>query len=169
MKAYIVLFTTVLFEWAQAQPAIQKSFCSNLNKVMQSGVYDNFESVSASTVKQSPFLAVPGSPVKLPGFPVTYVDKDQRFVAKTNVNTDSLGAIVLLDSLRMQAAACMDSSWQWESIFLQNDSSTLFFNEIRYYQAQSPQLRLQVAMVEAARNVYTCVMYVRRQPKTARR
>lgn len=169
MKALLVLFTTTLFLLAHAQPAVQKSFCSNLNKVIESGVYENFESVSASNVKQSPFLAVPGNAVKLPGFPVTYVDKDNRFIAKTNMNTDSLGAIAMLDSLRMQVANCLDSTWQWQSILLENDSSTIFFKEIRYYLAQSPQLRLQVAMTEAARNVYTCVLYMRRLPKQNKR
>src|SRR5262245_59201445 len=83
-------------------------FCSNLNKVFELGRKDNFDSYDGTMVKQSPFLPVPGYSIKLDEFAVNYVDKDNRFVAKTNLNMDSISALQKMEELKQYISYCLD-------------------------------------------------------------
>jgi hypothetical protein len=115
---------------AQASTAEQNSFCSSLMNVLQIGKYDNFESIGYTRVKASPFLEVPVAPAKMLRFPVVYVDKDSRFVGKSNITYDSLSALRELEVLKDFVGVCLDTAqWQKWNTELNDDPSTVFFTE----------------------------------------
>lgn len=136
-----------------------------MSKIFESGRIENFESLAGMNSKQSPFLQVPGPNIKLDGFPVVYVDKDSRFVGKTNLNMDSVSAIKKVDELKAYFSSCLDSSqWFWLD-FQGDDSSTVFFKEAFYWQSVSKDLTLTLAAVNASGNSYSANLYIRRNKR----
>ena len=166
MKNLVLFFA---FAWAQSGFSqsvnyTQQNFCKNLNKVFELGRKDNFESYDGTMVKQSPFLAVPGYSIKLDGFPVTYADKDNRFVGKTNENMDSLSALKKLEEMKMFLGNCLDTlQWGKWSEVTGDDSTTVFFHELKEVRTAARDLVLNVAAIIVAPKVYSVVMYVRRR------
>lgn len=161
---FVYLFLSV---WVFAQTGNYEhvKFCTNLNRVFESGRVENFESLIGLDAKQSPFLPAPGPRIKLQNFPVLYVDKDSRFVGKTNQNFDSLSAITRANELKAYITPCLDSTqWFWVD-FTGDDSSTVFFREDYEWQAISKELTLTVATVRVTEKVYSVNMYIKRNRK----
>ncbi|MCW5906509.1 MAG: hypothetical protein KIS94_01505 [Chitinophagales bacterium] len=165
--ALFILLTCLRALQVGAQNAAyhHQKFCTTLNKVFESGRVENFESLVGMNSKQSPFLQVPGPNVKLEPFPVLYIDKDNRFVGKTNENFDSLSAIKKLEELKDYISVCLDSTqWFWVD-FKGDDSTTVFFTEDYVWQAISRELTLTLASVKVSEKVYTANLYIRRNKK----
>lgn len=142
----------------------QQNFCRNLNKVFELGRNDNFESYDGTTVKQSPLLPVPGYSIKLEDFPINYADKDQRFVAKTNLNLDSLSALAKLEELKGFVGYCLDTiQWVKWNETTGDDSTTVFFKELKQAQTRCRDMNLALAIVTVAPKLYTVVLYVKRR------
>ena len=163
--AFLFLFSiTTVCGISQPAGYVQQNFCKNLNKVFEMGRKDNFESYDGTMVKQSAMLVVPGYAIKLDEFPITYADKDNRFVAKTNLNFDSLSALNKLEELKPMVGFCLDSSqWKkWEEVS-GDDSNTVFFKELKEIRAVSSDLELNLAIIIAAPKVYSLVMYIKRK------
>ncbi|MES2619967.1 MAG: hypothetical protein V4615_03875 [Bacteroidota bacterium] len=165
-KYFLFLFSISFAEllFSQNTAYIQEKFCKNLHKVFELGRQDNFESYDGTMVKQSPFLQVPGYSIKLDEFAVNYADKDHRFVAKTNVSMDSLSALQELERLKPIIGFCLDSvQWSKWAGASGDDSTTLFFKELKVVKTQTKDLELKLAVVIAAAKVYTVNMYVKRR------
>jgi hypothetical protein len=115
-------------------------------------------------VKESPFLPVPGYSIKLDEFAVNYVDKDKRFVAKTNLNMDSVSALHKLEELKTYVSFCLDTlQWtRWTEI-QGDDSATVFFKEVKEARSKTKDMELVLAVTLAAPKVYTVNMYVKRR------
>lgn len=164
---YWLAFFSVFFlaaGYAQSTAYLQAQFCQNLNKVLESGRMENFESLQGAVAKQSPMLQVPGYAVKLPGFPVVYVDKDSRFVGKTLLNMDSVSARLKLQELQGFAGHCLDSVlWTTWTEKPGNDSTTLFFNEETVLRTTSREFILDLAIVHATEKVRSIHLYIRRK------
>lgn len=164
-SALLFFFFTTVTLFGQTTDYEHVKFCTNLNRVFESGRVENFESLIGLDAKQSPFLQVPGPRIKLQNFPVLYVDKDSRFVGKTNQNFDSLSAITRANELKAFITPCLDSTqWFWVD-FTGDDSSTVFFREDYEWQAISKELTLTVATVRVTEKVYSVNMYVKRNRK----
>ncbi len=164
-QLFISLFSFVtLNSFAQSASVTQQNLCKSLNKVFELGIKDNFDSYDATFTKQSAFLVVPGYAIKFDEFPVTYADKDNRFVAKTNLNLDSLSALKKLEELQSLVGFCLDSvKWtKWEEV-IGDDASTAFFKELKQTRATSNELTLNLAITIAAPKVYSVVMYVKQR------
>lgn len=166
MKRFLFAFLLFSYCFCPAQPTgyAQQNFCNNLNKVFELGRKDNFESYDGTMVKQSPFLQVPGYSIKLDDFPITYADKDSRFVAKTNLNLDSLSALIKLEELKSLVGYCLDTlKWKkWEEVN-GDDATTVFFKEFKEVKAVSNDLTLNFAITIAAPKVYSIVMFIKRK------
>jgi hypothetical protein len=159
----IVTFWSPLL-YSQNQQYLHTRFCGNLSKVFELGRKDNFDSYDGTLVKQSPLLPVPGYGVKLDEFAVNYVDKDKRFVAKTNLSLDSLSALQKLDELKAYVGFCLDSAeWHKWTESHGDDSTTIFFKELKEAKAEAKDLALVLAVALAAPKVYTVNMYVKRR------
>lgn len=150
--------------YAQTTNYQQQHFCKNLNKVLESGRKENFESITGMNERESAFLPVPGYSIHLQPFNTIYVDKDSRFVGKTGEEMDSLSAIKRLDELLALVGPCLDSTWQWREVY-GNDSTTPFFKEIKELRAVTTDLELNIAMVLVAPNLYTANLYIRRKQR----
>jgi hypothetical protein len=152
--------------FAQSTVQEQNSFCSALMNVLESGRQDNFESIGHSRTKASAFLAVPVAPAKIPRFPVTYVDKDSRFVAKSNVTYDSLSAIQELEVLKEFVGTCLDTAkWEKWNTEIGDDASTLFFIEFHRAEARSAEFLLTLAMVKTGTKTYTINLFLKRSAR----
>ena len=160
-----LLFSSFL-SFSQTVSYAQQNFCKNLNKIFELGRKDNFDSYDGTMVRQSAFLVVPGYSIKLDEFPVTYADKDSRFVAKTSLNLDSLSALKKLEELKTLVGFCLDTvQWKkWEEVN-GDDAATVFFKELKEAKAVSNDLTLNLAITIAAPKVYSLVMYVQRKCK----
>jgi hypothetical protein len=158
----IVAFSTSVH--AQNPAYSQTRFCTNLSKVFELGRQDNFDSYDGTMVKQSPFLPVPSYSIKLDEFAVNYVDKDNRFVAKTNLNLDSLSALQKLEEFKQFVGYCLDSA-QWDKWTERSgdDTGTIFFKELKQSTATTRDIVLVLAITYAAPKVYTLNMYVKRR------
>lgn len=144
------------------QIALKEEFCNNLNEVLERGRRNDFESLKTAMFKTVPMMDSHQPDLKLPGFPKLAIDKDERFVAKTLVSADSIGAIIKLDELKVYVASCLDSSkWTW---WEQNgdDSTTAFFKEFKELCASDGIITITLAMVFVGENVYTDNMYIRK-------
>lgn len=165
MRRFLVaiLFLSATWGFAQSPNYTQQNFCKSLHKVFELGRKDNFDSYDATMVKQSAFLAVPGYSIKLDEFPITYVDKDNRFVAKTNLNLDSLSAFKKIEDLKLLTGFCLDTiQWtKWEEVN-GDDATTVFFKEFKEERAISADLTLNLAIIIVAPKVYSLVMYAKR-------
>ncbi len=165
-RTMLLLLTLLaaLYSSAQNTSYKQQNFCRNLNKVFELGRNDNFESYDGTIVKQSPLLPVPGYSIKLEDFPINYADKDQRFVAKTNLNLDSLSALAKLDELKGFVGYCLDTV-QWAAWTEVNgdDNTTDFFKELKQAQTHCRDMNLALAIVTVAPKLYTVVLYVKRR------
>lgn len=166
MRATLLFFLSIatLCSSSQSVNVTQQNLCKSLNKVFELGIKDNFDSYDATFTKQSAFLVVPGYAIKFDEFPITYADKDNRFVAKTNLNLDSLSALKKLEELQSLVAVCLDSvKWaKWEDVN-GDDASTAFLKELKQTLATSNELTLNLAITIAAPKVYSVVMYVKRR------
>lgn len=167
-RAFILGLSMLLTLCACAQTAAermaayeQQKFCSNLNKVLESGRQEDFESLTDMNERQSSALPVPGYSIRLAPFDVVYVDKDRRFVGKTNENLDSLSAVKRLEQLKPLVANCLDSTWRWSEA-LGDDSSTVFFKEFKQLRAIGPEFTISLAMDVVAHNLYTVNLYIRK-------
>ena len=166
MKNPILYFFVSLSLYSSSQNAVyvQQNFCNSLKKVFELGVKDNFESYDGTLVKQSPFLPVPGYSIKLEGFAVNFADKDHRFVAKTNLNMDSVSAMKKLEEMKYSVEYCLDTTiWSRWSDIGGDDSTTVFFKEIAQSVAFSKQLNVTLSVVSVANKVYSINLYVRRR------
>jgi hypothetical protein len=166
MKYFLLLLFIYSMHAGHTQSAayLQAQFCQNLNKVLESGRMENFESLQGVRVKQSPMLQVPGYAVKLPGFPVVYVDKDSRFVGKTLLNMDSASAQLKLRELKGFVGHCLDSlQWSKWDDRPGNDSTTLFFTEEHISRTVSRDFYLDLAVVMATDKVRTVQLYIRKK------
>lgn len=144
-------------------PEVERlDMCKNLNKVFESGRKENFESLKAP-VQQSPFLPVPGYSVRLNRFPVCYVDKDHRFVAKTNMNFDSLTVINKLVEYRDYVATCLDSTKLSWTETQGDDSTTAFFKELKELNSPYVLFNISFAAIQVGTKVYSVAMYIRRK------
>lgn len=157
-------FSFLLNGFSQGATYEQQNFCKNLNKVFELGRKDNFDSYDGTMVKQSALLPVPGYSIKLDLFPVTYTDKDHRFVGKTNENLDSLSALNKLEELKNQVGFCLDST-QWKPWIkvLGDDVSTVFFREFAEEKTSAKDLTLSIAIVTLAPKLYSINFYVKRK------
>lgn len=161
---FLLFFSMPFF--AQSTVQEQNSFCSALMTVMESGRQDNFESIGHSRTKASAFLAVPVAPAKIPRFPVTYVDKDSRFVAKSNVTYDSLSAIQELEVLKEFVGTCLDTAkWEKWNTEIGDDASTPFFIEFHRAEARSAEFLLTLAMVKTGTKTYTINLFLKRSTR----
>lgn len=162
----MVVITALLLSLAgHAQSASyeQQRFCTNLEKVLEDGRKENFESINGTNAKQSPFLIVPGYSIKLDPFGIIYVDKDNRFVGKTNQNFDSLSALKKLEELKPLVNYCLDSTmWYWISTE-GDDSTTVFFKEEHQLQAHGAEFIISLAMDKVAAKLYTVNLYIKRK------
>ena len=172
MNSFRLLFVTcsLLFIQysliAQASTAEQNSFCSSLMNLLQIGKYDNFESIGYTRVKASPFLEVPVAPAKMLRFPVVYVDKDSRFVGKSNITYDSLSALQELEVLKDFVGVCLDTAqWQKWNTELNDDPSTFFFTEFHRAEARSADFLLTLAMVRAGNKTYSIHLFIRKHKR----
>lgn len=166
MKGPLFYFLLITFSTAVGQNTAykQQNFCSSLNKVFELGRNDNFESYDGTVVKQSPLLPVPGYSIKLENFPINYADKDHRFVAKTNLNLDSLSALSKLEELKGFVGYCLDSvQWQKWNEVAGDDSTTVFLKELKQAQAQTRDMNLSLAIIATAPKIYSVVLYVKRR------
>ena len=162
LTAFIIFYSSMLL--AQNSDYTHTKFCKNLNQVFELGRKDNFDSYDGTMVKQSPFLPAPGYSIKLDEFAVNYVDKDNRFVAKTNLNMDSLSALQKFEELKSYIGFCLDSvQWSKWTEISGDDSTTVFFKELKEAKAVAKDLDVKLAVVIAAPKVYTVNMYVRRR------
>lgn len=162
--SFIFLVSYASGVFSQNTAYIQERFCKNLQKVFELGRQDNFDSYDGTMVKQSPFLQVPGYSIKLDEFAVNYADKDHRFVAKTNLNLDSVSALKELERLKPIIGFCLDSTqWSKWTEASGDDSSTIFFKELKIVRTEAKELDLKLAIVIAAPRVYTVNMYVKRR------
>jgi len=149
---------------AQTRLTPQESICKNLNKIFELGRQDNFDSYDGTMVKQSPFLPVPGYSIKLDLFPVTYADKDHRFVGKTNENLDSLSALKKMEELKTSIGFCLDTlQWNKWHETKGDDSTTLFFHELIETKTECRDLILTVAVVNLAPKIFSVNLFVRRK------
>ena len=156
------LFLQITF--GQSATIHQQLFCSNLNKVFELGRKDNFDSYDGTLVKQSAVLPVPGYSISFDDFPITYVDKDNRFVGKTNQNFDSLSAINKLGEYKTCVNICLDSvQWSKWHETIGDDSATVFFKETKELNAVSNEFTLTLAVVKVAAKAYTVNLYIRRK------
>ncbi len=162
---FTIFYVLLLFHgFAQARLTPQESFCKNLNKIFELGRQDNFDSYDGTMVKQSPFLPVPGYSIKLDLFPVTYADKDHRFVGKTNENLDSLSALKKMDEMKTSVDFCLDTlQWSKWSEAKGDDSTTIFFHELTEVKTVCRDLAVTVAVVGLAPKVYSVNLYVKRR------
>jgi hypothetical protein len=157
-----LIFFATQFTVAQNPIYEQQKFCNALYKIFESGRKENFESLMGMNSKQSPFLQVPGPNIKLENFPVLYVDKDNCFTGKTNLNMDSASAVKKLEELKPYFSKCLDSiEWVWLD-FTGDDSTTTFFKEAYYWQAFNKELTLTLASVHLNGNLYSATLYIRR-------
>lgn len=160
----ILLLLLSLIGYGQSVSYKQQNFCRNLNKVFELGRQDNFDSYDGTVVKQSPLLPVPGYSIKLDDFPINYADKDNRFVAKTNLNLDSLSAINKLEELKGFVGYCLDTvQWaKWNEV-PGDDSTTVFLKELKQAKTNCRDLNLALAIVSVAPKLYSVVLYVKRR------
>lgn len=166
-KPFLFLFICLsLVTRAQEQPTKeQQNFCRNLEKVLEDGRMENFESINGMNEKQSPFLPVPGYSIKLEPFGIIYVDKDHRFIGKTNQSYDSLGALRRLEELKHFTGYCLDTTiWKWAPQ-LGNDTTTLFFTEEKQWIATSPEFTFSLAMDKVGTKTYNVNLYIKRRKK----
>lgn len=165
MRTIIILIALLLSAKLQAQRLNYEhdKFCKQLWKVFESGRIENFESITGTNAKQSPFLQVPGYNIHLPGYSIIYVDKDSRFVAKNNRSIDSLTAAQQIDSLKNYVNACLDTFWKWQPVAEWDDPQTAFFTEVRYYRAYSKELELTLAMVRVSTTAFSNHILVKRR------
>lgn len=168
MKIVYLITGTFLFAnivMAQfATPYEQQKFCKNLEQVLESGRKENFESISGTNAKQSAILVVPGYNIHLPKFPVIYVDKDKRFIAKTNLNMDSLTAAQQLSDFKSYVYSCLDTSkWKIMPPTVGDDSSTVFITEHQTISVQNLEFFLTIASEKVAEKVYSILFYLRRR------
>jgi hypothetical protein len=78
---------------------------------------------------------------------------------------DSVSAIKKVDELKTYISSCLDSSqWFWLD-FQGDDSSTVFFKEVFYWQSVSKDLTLTLAAVNASGNSYSANLYIRRNKR----
>ncbi len=158
---WLLLFLTQVVN-AQSSEIIQARFCNSLYKIFELGINDNFESYDGTYVKQSAFLQVPAYGIHLEKFPVNYADKDHRFVAKTNLNLDSLSAIKAFEELQPFISRCLDTTWaNWISQE-GDDDQTVFMKELRQVKTRAKLLTLSLAIVSVAPKLYTINLYVKR-------
>lgn len=163
MRLTIVFcFLSLQVAFSQTANKEEPEFCHHLHKIIDSGRKDNFESVMASSNQVSPFLKMPGQSLHLEKFPIYYIDKDSRFVGKNNLNYDTLSALKKLEELKEFVGVCLDSAqWTWLD-FDGEDSTTVFFHEVKEIMAISKELTLTLAMVEVAPKEYSIDLYIRR-------
>jgi hypothetical protein len=167
MKAFILTLSIISIQILFAQKGTayeQQRFCKNLNKVFEDGRKENFEAITGMNEKQSPLLPVPGYSINMDPFGTIYVDKDSRFVGKTNENLDSLGALEKLEEYRLFVSTCLDTTWKWSET-MGDDSSTVFFKEFKEMRAITRDLNLALAMDVVAPKLYTVNLYVRRNKR----
>ncbi|MDB5282419.1 MAG: hypothetical protein JWO06_1494 [Bacteroidota bacterium] len=166
MKTFFVtalIFSSVV-AFAQKDTPEQRNFCVSLNKILESGRMENFESLRGSG-KQSSLVPVPGYNISVERFPITYVDKDSRFVAKTGLNFDSLTAIKKLDEYKAFVNFCLDSvQWPWSET-TGDDSTTVFFKELKEYRATQNMFTLTLAITQVGTKVYSINMYIRKNKR----
>jgi len=168
LVVFVVLCVTLNNALAQEKNKTQEqnAFCSALVNVLENGRRDNFESIGYTRVKSSPFLEVPTAPIKLPRFPVVYVDKDSRFVGKSNITYDSLSALQELEVLKEFVGVCLDTAqWQKWNTESGDDPATVFFTEFHRTEARSAEFFLTLAMVKVGIKTYTLVLFVRKQKR----
>ncbi len=158
----VFCFLSLQMVFSQSATKEVPEFCHHLHKILDSGIKDNFESVTASSDHVSPFLKMPGQSLHLEKFPIYYVDKDSRFVGKSNLNFDTLSALKKLEELKEYVEVCLDTTqWTWLA-FDGEDSTTVFFHETKELLAISKELTLTLAMVEVAAKEYSIDLYIRR-------
>lgn len=161
---YLLLLALPVRSFSQNAQYLQQKFCSNLNKVLESGSMENFESLDGMRNKQSPLLQVPGYAISLDPFPIVYVDKDNRFVAKTGLNMDSVSAIAKWNQLRTVVEHCLDSvRWAFWADSVSDNPQTVFFREERYNRAMSNIFNLDLAIVRINEKIWTVNLYIRRR------
>ena len=166
MKKFLIALCCISVQttFAQTPEFIQAKFCNALYKVFELGINDNFDSYDGTYVKQSAFLQVPAYGIHLEKFPVNYADKDHRFVAKTNLNLDSVSAVKMFEELQIFSGNCLDTvNWQKWTPQEGDDATTVFMKELRQAKAQSKQLMLSLAIVSVAPKLYTINLYVKRR------
>jgi hypothetical protein len=139
----------------------QVNFCKGLKKVLESGRHENFESLQGMNETHNALVKIPGYTVNLDPFSITYVDKDNRFVGKTNENLDSLTALTKLEEYKALVNYCLDSTWTWVEQ-MGEDSTTTFFHEFKQLKAQSGQFTISLAMDIMVPKVYTVNLYIRK-------
>ncbi|MFN8300412.1 MAG: hypothetical protein U0T75_15025 [Chitinophagales bacterium] len=162
MPAIIALLLSITVH-AQSVSYEQQRFCTNLEKVLEDGRKENFESINGTGAKQSAFLVVPGYSIKLDPFGIIYVDKDNRFVGKTNQNFDSLSALKKLEELKPLVNYCLDSTmWYWTNE-VGDDSTTVFFKEEQQLQAHGAEFIISLAVDKVAAKLYTVNLYIKRK------
>ena len=102
---------------------------------------------------------------KIEPFGIIYVDKDHRFIGKTNQSYDSLGALQRLEELKHFTGYCLDTTiWKWAPQ-LGNDTTTLFFTEEKQWIATSPEFTFSLAMDKVGTKTYNVNLYIKRRKK----
>lgn len=164
MKKILLPALILLSAIVVAQNKEQEQICAGLKKVFESGIKENFESITGMNEKQSPFLKVPGYSIHIPRFPTVYVDKDNRFVGRHGENYDSLSALKTLNDFLPFIGNCLDTAnWKPWTEINGDDSTTVFFKEEKEFRTYSKELHLALAMVRVANKVYDINLYVRKR------
>lgn len=163
MLVVVIVFTSQVVIAQNAQ-VVQAKFCNALYKVFELGIKDNFDAYDGTFVKQSPMMPVPVYGIQLEKFPVNYADKDNRFVAKTNLNLDSLSAEQTFGEMKTFTGRCLDTiNWQKWTEQWGDEPSTVFMKEFKAAKAFSKELELTLAIVSIAPKLYTVNLYVKRR------
>jgi hypothetical protein len=144
--------------------AQRTGICNPVKRVLESGEKENFESLSMAFEQKSWLVPVPNAGIKIPGFPVNYVDRKNHFTAKTNLSGTKER---MLDSLYVKSAeldTCINyEPWTVTETF--EDQSDTDFREVftRKYRSETMELRLSVDSVAA--NVFTVNLRAMRRLK----
>ena len=164
MKKILLFGLAFLFLNLSAQNKEQEQLCTGLKKIFESGIQENFESITGMNDKQSPVLKVPGNSIHLPQFPTIYVDKDNRLVGRHGENYDSLTALKVLTDFLPFFGNCFDTAnWKPWTEIAGDDLTTVFFKEEKEFSTSSKELNLTLAMVRVANKVYDINLYIKRK------
>jgi hypothetical protein len=156
LKAIAVLLSLLLLQPA----APERTFCEELVWVVRSGHDNDFDAVENFTTMSKGLMPLPQVGFQLKGFTNTTVDNQKRFIAQVLPGMDSASAMHILDSLTTKVAACLPPPlWDWQP-YEKDDSATAFFKEVRYYNAVSNGMEVEMALIKFDKKRFGVHLYI---------
>jgi hypothetical protein len=156
VKAVSVLMALLLL----APSAPKRTFCEELVWVVRSGHDNDFDAVESFTTMSKGLLPLPQVGFQLSGFTNTTVDNSKRFIAQILPGMDSARAAYVLDSMTTKVAACLPPpQWDWQP-YEKDDSTTKFFKEVRYYNAEKDGMEVEMALIKFDKTRFGIHLYV---------